>query len=317
MARHLRDTSPEKVHLITTRTASAELLLVPNSELNALLGGILARYAEAFEIEVFAYCFLSNHYHLLVRAPEALLPRFVENLNREIAQRINRFLGRSGSLWGRRYDDQVTIEPYDALDALLYVVTNPVRHGLVSHPRSWPGIGCYKQILIEESRDFYFTHYADYLKAKRRASSKGEQVRIGDFQTKHTLSLTPIPIFEDLTPQERVVELERLIERRIEKLVKERRLTGQGFLGRKGVLRQPRRGRFPDSISSSPRPPCYTKNAKAGASYVEEMKGKREVYNVASFRYRSGHLLAIFPPYCFKPPLHHPPRQYLLRPAPD
>ena len=317
MARPLRDTAPDKVHLITSRTAAAELLLVPGMELNGILGGVLARYAELFRVDVFGYCFLGNHYHLLVRAPEALLPRFVENLNREIAHRINRLLQRRLPLWGRRYDDQVTVEATDALEALLYIVTNPVKHGLVRHPRSWPGIDSFKQLLSEKPREFYFTHYSEYKKAKHRALSRGEQVRISDYQTKHTLSLSQLPIFEGLSQAERTEKIEQLIEKRVTKLVRERLASGKGFVGRKVLLRQPKRGVFPKTVSNSPRPPCYTKNPIAGQEYVENMKQKREVYSVASFRYRSGDLNVEFPPDCFKPPLHHLPSESLIRAAPD
>ena len=87
MSRPLRSTDPEKVHLITCRVTHAELLLVPNPKLNDIFGGIIARYAEIYTVDLFAATVLGNHYHLLARAPEGAMPLFGENLNRETAKR--------------------------------------------------------------------------------------------------------------------------------------------------------------------------------------------------------------------------------------
>lgn len=316
MGRPLRDTAPGKVHLITTRTARAELLLVPDPKLNGIVGGVIARYVEMFGIELFAYCILSNHYHLLIRAPEGLLPRFVENVNREISHRVNRLLRRKGYVWGRRYDDQVTIEPYDALEGMLYIVTNPVNHGLVANPRHWPGLTCYQQLLTEKPRDFYFVHYTEYRRAKRRALFTGDQVHPSDYQSKHTLKLSPLPIYESLSTDERLKTIKKLIEKRTLRLYRERQAEGKSFLGRKAVLKQPRQGRIPERPSQSPRPRCYTRNPQAGLAFRQEEKLKRAAYDVASYKYRAGNLSTEFPPHCFKPPTHHLPKRFLLRPSP-
>ena len=80
---------------------------------------------------------------MLVKAHEGYanhISLFAENINREIAKRVNNLVGRAGSLWHRRFDDQVTVElGKDELEALLYILTNPVKHGLVTHAKHWPG----------------------------------------------------------------------------------------------------------------------------------------------------------------------------------
>ena len=317
MARPLRDTTADKVHLITTRTARAELLLVPSPELNELIGGVLAKYVEEFQVELFAYCFLSNHYHLLVRAREGILPRFVENLNREIAHRVNRLLKRETPLWGRRYDDQITLETYDAVEAAQYIATNPTKHGLVQDPKQWPGLTCYKQLITETSRDFYFTNYTEYHKAKRRALSSGKLVRLSDYQSRHTLKLSRLSYLENKSFEERSSEVEKLLLKRTRKLVRERRAQGKGFIGRKAVLQQPKMGVIPKDVSRSTRPPCYTKNPHAAKIFKEEESSRHARYAEASYRYRSGELLVEFPAHCIKPPVHHIPRKFLIPPAPD
>ena len=314
MPRPLRDTDPSKVHLLTCRTLRAELLLVPRPALTECVAGVIARYQEAFNIELYAACVLSNHYHLLSQAPEGQLALFAENINREIALRVNRMIGREGTFWGRRYDDQITIEQYDAVDGLLYVLTNPTKHGLVAHPKSWPGVSTYWQTLGAKDRVYAFTHYTEYHKAKRSAERWGEYVSISDYQTQHTLRVSPLPYFKRLSDRERIEKLNTLLEARTRKLCRERRAAGKGFLGRKAVLQQPAQGVFPEEVSKSPRPRCRTCNPEARREFIEEEKARVAWYTEASKKYRLGDYEVLFPPYSFRPPLHHVPREHALLP---
>ncbi len=295
------------MHLITCRTNQAEILFVPQGDLNYLLGGIIAFYAVRHEIKLYAVTILGNHYHILCSAQEAKLPIFAENINREMALRVNRLLSRKGFLWGRRYDDQITIEPVDALDGLIYTTTNPVKHGLVDHPRNWPGVSTYFQVLGEKPQVFGFMNYTEYKKAKRKAKSTGEHVRREDFETKVPLKVEVLPIHEDLSEKKRIERLSKLIEERVEHLKKERKQAGKGFLGRKNILAQKRRGTFPRDMSNSPRPDCYSKNPEKIKEYREAEKERTEWYVKSSRRFRIGDYSVDFPPHCLLPPLHHVP----------
>ncbi len=312
MSRPIRDTDPSKVHLITTRTRNAELLLVPHPSLNAITGGVLAKYTKLHSVDLFAYEFLSNHYHLLARAEEGVLPRFTADINRELAHRVNRLLNRKGTLWGRRYDDQITIEPCDALEGLLYVATNATKHGLVEQPGTWPGIHCYHQLLNEKTRKFHFFNYTKYHAAVRSSFLRGESVKRSDYEDTHELKLTPVPILSEHSKEERTAKLRELLLRKTKEIHRERKAAGKGYLGRKNVLLQPREGVIPREVSNSPRPVCYTKSLETLKVARTEVKRKRAAYSVASYRYRCGNLETIFPEFCFKPPTHYAPNEIPL-----
>ena len=64
----------------------ARLWIGLSSNVRKILGGILARYQELLEIELYSYCILGNHMHLLARAPKKNMDEFCENVNREIAR---------------------------------------------------------------------------------------------------------------------------------------------------------------------------------------------------------------------------------------
>jgi len=79
--------------------------ITPSSNVKKLIGGIIARYQEFLQIEIYAYCILSNHLHLLIKSPNGNTDEFCENVNREIARRLNWKHHREGQFWSRRYDD--------------------------------------------------------------------------------------------------------------------------------------------------------------------------------------------------------------------
>jgi len=305
----LRQTDPEKAYLITDRTVNAELWMLPTKEIERIIGGIIARFQEIHQIEIFAHKVLSNHYHLAVRAPYGNLSEFEQDINREIAKRVNRHTGRSGSLWARRFSAQPAPREVDLLDAVLYVTTNAVHHGLVNHPRLWPGLNSYWQLLGAKDRQYVFTNYTALSLA--RARSKGKKVHIKNFQSTHTLKISPLPMFEGLSKDERVEKLNTLIEERTKQLVDKAKEEETGFLGRKKILQQAF-GSRPRKVKRSPRPSCFSKCPETVRTYRKEKRELREEYTKASIKYRSGQWDTVFPAYTYRPPAHRHPKYHEL-----
>jgi REP element-mobilizing transposase RayT len=267
--------------------------MTPKDGVEDQIGAIVARYQEIFGIEIFGYCFLSNHYHLIIRSPKSNTDEFCENINREIARRINRRNRRIGAFWHRRYDDQEILSQADLLNAFLYVTTNPTHHALVSHPAEWPGLNSYSQSLSGEVRTFSFC----------RNSAKPIERRI----SQHRLVLSLLPQFERLTPKLRRKAIEEHINRRLEWLHAEHRKTGTKFLGRERILAQDPNS-TPKDVSCSPRPVGYSLSPELRRRAREDARLRRERYCRASTRYRLGDTEAKFPAWSFRPPLHRKPR---------
>lgn len=266
----------------------------PSKRVNRIIGGIFARYAELLSISIYALKVLSNHYHILIQAPLGNADEFEENVNREIARRLNWKNRRTGKFWYRRYDDLKVITENDLLQAFLYVTTNAVKHGLVENPALWPGITSYHQSLGDKSVKYPFHHYS---------AEEGEEK-----VTYHTLKITPLPQFAHISKHERLTVVKRYIEEKTDTLVKERREAGLGFLGVEAIKAQDPND-TPLSVARSPRPCVYTKDISLYKEHRMAMALRRQMYDEASRRYRLGDLAVEFPIYTFKPPLHRKPRR--------
>lgn len=135
-----RQVLPGSTYLLTRRCLQRRFLLRPSQETNRILEFCLAHAANTFRIEVHAYCFMSNHYHLVVTDPHANLPRFMHWMNEHIAKCLQEVLGHRETFWSPgSYNAVRLIDPSDIIAKLVYTAANPVSSFLVPHPRNWPG----------------------------------------------------------------------------------------------------------------------------------------------------------------------------------
>ena len=140
MGRPIRVVESERLYLLTNRCIFGMHLMRPDAEVRRIILGCLARAADKFDVEIVCFCFLSNHFHLIAGFPELNMAEFMEQLQGQIARRINDHWGRSGQFFGQRYDDQALLDDQVVRDKIAYVLNNPLKHGLVTRAGAWPGV---------------------------------------------------------------------------------------------------------------------------------------------------------------------------------
>jgi putative transposase len=97
----------------------------------------LAEYCQAFEVDVLAYCLMTNHIHLVaVPANEDSLQCVLRPLHMRYAQRINRARGWKGHLWQGRFFSSPLDDAY-LWAVVRYVERNPVRAGMVRRAQDY------------------------------------------------------------------------------------------------------------------------------------------------------------------------------------
>ncbi len=127
--------------MVTRSCVDHRFLLRPGVVTNQIVGYLLALAATRYEVEVHAYCVMSNHMHLVVTDPHARLPEFFGYLDAFIGRAVNQLYGRTGCFWDDKgYNAVLAASPEDVLDRCVYVLANPVKAGLVRKARQWPGL---------------------------------------------------------------------------------------------------------------------------------------------------------------------------------
>jgi putative transposase len=99
---------------------------------------LLAEWCGRCGVEVWAYCLMPNHVHLIAvpGSPDALR-RAIGEAHRRYTADINRREGWRGHLWQGRFASYVMDDRY-TLAAARYVELNPVRAGLVARAEDYP-----------------------------------------------------------------------------------------------------------------------------------------------------------------------------------
>jgi putative transposase len=122
-------------------------MMKPSRRTNAIIAYCLAEAAAKYEIEIIAWCVMSNHYHAVVRDPHARLPAFLERFHKMVAKCMNVHLGRWENFWSSD-ETCVTYLPTaeDVLERVVYTLTNPVAARLVGRSKAWPGLTSIKYL---------------------------------------------------------------------------------------------------------------------------------------------------------------------------
>jgi REP element-mobilizing transposase RayT len=136
MSRPLRIEFPGATYHVTARgNRRAEIFVDVDDRRRMLeiLGQAMARH----DAQVFAYCLMGNHYHLVLRTRRANLSRIMRHLNGEYARTFNQRHSLVGHLFQRRFHSVLVDTDAYLLEVCRYVELNPVRARLVDRVAEW------------------------------------------------------------------------------------------------------------------------------------------------------------------------------------
>lgn len=125
------------VYHVYNRTASGEPVLAGAAEANALFE-LFSTIKTRDGWTVFAWCIMSNHFHLALRTSAVPLARGMHDVQGAFSRRFNQRQGRTGSLWQSRYQAKFVDEQRYLSQLVLYIHLNPVRAGVVEDPGDHP-----------------------------------------------------------------------------------------------------------------------------------------------------------------------------------
>jgi putative transposase len=136
MARLARVVIPGYPHHVTQRGNGGARTFFSDADY-ALYRDLLGEHCRAAGVEIWAWCLMPNHVHLV------LVPSESDGLRRALAPVHRRYAGviharrrRTGHFWQGRFGAVVMDEAH-LLAALAYVSLNPVRARLVERARDW------------------------------------------------------------------------------------------------------------------------------------------------------------------------------------
>ncbi len=143
---------------------------------------IIKKFGILYFVEIFGFCIMGNHFHLLVKMyPEhdftdedikkrftrfhgddtnftdkkiefyrekwSNLSEYIKDIKQNFSRFYNRLHDRRGTLWGERFKSVIVEEGRTLINCLAYIDLNPVRAGIVNRPEDyrWNSLGYHIQ----------------------------------------------------------------------------------------------------------------------------------------------------------------------------
>ncbi len=105
------------------------------------LEDLIARVKKRDDLQILAWCIMSNHYHLAVRMGEVALSRSMRTIHHRFSQSYNGRHRVFGPFWQGRYRSRFVDDPEYLRKLIAYIHLNPVTAGIVPNPAKyrWSG----------------------------------------------------------------------------------------------------------------------------------------------------------------------------------
>lgn len=127
---------PNQIYLVTTITVNREPIF-QDWRLGRLVVHALRRYQCA--TETLCYVVMPDHLHWLMRLQVPFtLAQVVGGIKGFSSNEVRRYSGRNGSIWQRGFHDRALRTEDALLPTARYIITNPLRAGLVQKIGDYP-----------------------------------------------------------------------------------------------------------------------------------------------------------------------------------
>ena len=109
---------------------------------------------EKFKYQIYSYCLMSNHVHLLIRVNKEFLSKVMQSLVMRYSIYFNKKYNRVGHVFQDRYFSKKVEEPNYFLTVCKYIHRNPEKAG------------------IEKTENYYWSSYREYMHKEKIINKK-------------------------------------------------------------------------------------------------------------------------------------------------
>lgn len=128
----------------------------------------MSKLAKDQNIEIVAYCIMSNHAHLLIQTSQINeLSKYMQRLNTSYAKYYNKKYNKVGFVFRNRYEAEGIYGEKQLYNCVKYIANNPVKAGICENPEQYK-FSRYPKINQEDDDTYYFidTNKDDYTLCK-------------------------------------------------------------------------------------------------------------------------------------------------------
>lgn len=145
MPRRARQLSNSNIYHVMVRGINHQCIFDDDSDRERLLW-TLHNYRKDCKCNILAWCFMDNHFHLLIQITDAPLDTVIKKINVSYVYYYNGKNGRSGHLFQDRFRSEPIESDAQLLSVMRYIHRNPIVAGI-----------------CDEVQDYYWSSYHEYI----------------------------------------------------------------------------------------------------------------------------------------------------------
>jgi REP element-mobilizing transposase RayT len=271
-----------RAYMVTRRCSERRFFLRPDAETTNAFVYCLAIAAHRYNVGVMFTAAMSNHHHTGVIDRDGRLPEFLAYFHKLLAKHQNALRGRWENCWASEQTSAVElVTTDDAIDKMVYAISNPVKDQIVEKAHHWPGVDCLaairKKVPLRASKPTRFFRQDNH-----------------DLPDATTLEFVRPPGAEHFDHERWVTMLDERIAAVEVQAAKVRAQSGRRVLGRRAVRKQHWSAR-PDSHEPrrqlSPRVACRDKwrrleTIRRNRAFIDGYRSARDAFVAGDFSAR-------------------------------
>ena len=145
MPRKARVKSESGIYHVMLRGINQQQIFEEDADYDKLLQ-IIAEYKATSEFELYAYCLMSNHIHLLIKERKEPLQQVIKRIGTKFVYWYNTKYQRVGHLFQDRYKSEAVEDWRYLKTVLVYIHRNPLKSGI-----------------CKSLNDYKYSSYSEYL----------------------------------------------------------------------------------------------------------------------------------------------------------
>ncbi len=132
MPRKPRIMSSTGIYHVILRSVNQHIIFEEDSDYQKFLF-VLSDCKKKYDIEIYAYCLMNNHIHLLLYVPSDKLSSFFQSLGTRFVRWYNNKYSRSGHLFQDRFYSSAIESEKAFLSAIIYIHNNPIKANMCQY----------------------------------------------------------------------------------------------------------------------------------------------------------------------------------------
>ena len=194
MPRQPRNLSNSKIYHIILKGIDSSNIFYSNQDRLVFIEKIKL-VQEIFPFNLYAYCLMSNHVHMVLKSEDEFLSKSMQSLSQRYSRYFNTVYKRTGPLFQDRFYSRNVENQNYFLDVCRYVHRNPEKAGMSATSKyPWSSYSEYlhnspKNIIDKKVLLYYFNNNIDdFIKFTNKSESIDEIINYADFEITSRIS---------------------------------------------------------------------------------------------------------------------------------